>query len=67
MAFVVGGWGVGGATQNNKLRLRKCAVNSPSAAFQRKRLFHQKQRDSGNLFNVSEVIYDPVSAVFHSV
>lgn len=56
------------AMQNDKLRLRKmCCKFSWSAAFQRKRLFHQKQRGSGNLFNVSEVIYDPVCAVFTSV
>lgn len=60
-----GGGAGGGAAQNSKLRLRKSAVWS--AAFQRKRLFQQKQHGSGNLFNVSEVIYDPVCAVFHCV
>lgn len=60
---VCGRWG--GEAQNSKLRLRQSAVWS--AAFQRKRLFQQKQRGSGNLFNVSEVIYDPVCAVFHRV
>lgn len=58
-------WSGGGEAQNSKLRLRQSAVWS--AAFQRKRLFQQKQHGSGNLFNVSEVIYDPVCAVFHCV
>lgn len=57
--------GRGGEAQNSKLRPRQSAVWS--AAFQRKRLFQQKQHGSGNLFNVSEVIYDPVCAVFHCV